>query len=145
MVGDDDGLVAHLEGSGDDVAHAGVNGNDSLLDSFIYTRVSHHVAVCEVHDDEIVNVLADSFDKLVLHLVCRHLGLQVVGGDLRAGHEDAILALEGSLASAVEEEGYVCVLLRFGGVELAQSTAAEVFAESVIDILLWEEDVYALE
>ena len=48
-----------------------------------------------------------------------HLGLEVVRRDLRARHEQAVLARPGRLAPAVEEVRHVGVLLGLGDVELA--------------------------
>ena len=145
VVGDNDGLVAGGLGCFDDFAHALVDGLHSLFDGFVDTRVAHHVAVGEVDHDEVELVLPDGFHELVLHLVGAHLGLEVVGGDFGAGHEDAFLALVGGFATAVEEEGDVCVLLRLGRVELLEALLTEVFAQGVLDVLLGEEDVEACE
>ena len=145
VVGDDDSLVAGSLCCLDDLAYALIDGFHGSLDGFVNTRMSHHVAICEVHHDEVVLVLLDGFHQLVLHFVGAHLGLEVVGCNLRTCHENAFLTFVGSLSATVEEEGHVCVLLRLGCVELLQALAAEVFAEGVLDVLLWEEDVHACE
>ena len=145
VVGDDDSLVAGSLCCLDDLADALIDGFHSSLDGFVNTRMSHHIAIGEVHHDEVVLVLLDGFDEFVLHLVSAHLGLEVVGCHLRTCDEDALLAFVGSLSATVEEEGHVCVLLRLGCVELLQALAADVFAEGVLYVLLWEEDVHACE
>ena len=145
MVGNDDGLIAVLLGSLDDSLHAFVNSPDSLGNGIVDTRMAHHVAVGKVHHDEVVLLGGNGSHQLILHLVGTHFGLQVVGSHLRAGHQDAVLAFEGSLASAIEEEGDVGILLRLGGVQLLLALLREIFAQRVLHILLREEDVHALE
>ena len=122
-----------------------VHRRHGFFDGLVDTRVAHHVAVGKIDDDPVVLASADGFHELVLHLVCAHFRLEVIGGHLRTRYEDAVFALEGSLASAVEEEGDVGIFLRLCGVELAQALRCEVFAEGVRHVLLREEHVYALE
>ena len=82
MVGDDDGLVVVCLCGLDDLAHAVVNSMYCFCNGVVDTGVAHHVAICEVHDDEVVLLGVDGSDELVLHLVSGHLRLQVVGGNL---------------------------------------------------------------
>ena len=56
------------------------------------------------------------------------IGLQVVGSHLWRCHQDAVLTLVRSLASAIEEEGDVGVLLGLGSMQLLLSLLAQVFA-----------------
>ncbi len=118
VVGDDDSLVTGGLGSLDDLAYAVVYGYYGLGDGVVHTGVAYHVAVGEVNDDEVVLVLLDGVNQLVLHLVGGHLWLEVVGGYLWRSHEDAVLTFVWSLATTVEEECNVCILLRLSGVEL---------------------------
>ena len=55
------------------------------------------------------------------------------------------LTLEWSLATTIEEECHVSIFLCLGCVELLLALAAEILAESIANILFWEEDVNALE
>ena len=59
-------------------------------------------------------------------------GLQIVGRDVRARHEDAFLAGERRFAAAGEEERHVRVFLGFGDAQLLQAERREVFAERVL-------------
>ena len=67
----------------------------------------------------------DRSHDLVGHARGAHLRLQVVGGDLGAGHELALLARPGLLDAAVEEVGDVGVLLGLGDVELLPAQAGD--------------------
>ena len=145
VVGNDDGFVARCLRCLDDFANALINGLHSGLDGFVNTGVAHHITIREIDDDEVVLVEFDGLDQLVLHLVSAHLGLEVVGCNLRTCHEDALLAFVGSLSAAVEEEGDVCVLLCLGSMELLQALAADVFAQCVLHVLLREKDVNTSE
>ena len=145
MVGNDDGFVASLVGCRHHFLHTLVNSLHGLFDGFVDTRVAHHVAVGEVDHDEVVLVFLDGGYQFVLYFVSRHFGLQVVGGHLGGSHEDALFAFIGRFASAVEEEGNVGILLRFGRVELLESPVGEVFAQRIGDIFLRVEDVNVLE
>ena len=62
-----------------------------------------------------------------------HLGLEVVGRDLRRRDEDALLALERLLAAAVEEERHVRVLLGLGDPELAHPERLHDLAEDLVE------------
>ena len=145
VVGNDDCLVVVSLGSFDDVVHALVDGNDSLGDGIINTCVTNHVAVCEVHNDEVVLLCVDGSDEFVLHLECAHVRLEVVGRHLWRSHEDAVLTCEWSLATTIEEEGDVSIFLSLGSVQLALAIDRKVFAEGVLHVLLREEDVHACE
>src|SRR3546814_1905275 len=68
----------------------------------------------DVAHDQVEAARADRLDQLRGQLRAAHLRLQVVGGDLRARDEDALLAVEHVLAAAAEEEGDVRVLLGLG-------------------------------
>ena len=83
----------------------------------------HHVRVGEVHQEEVVLVRAHAPGPAATVTSRRaHLGLQVVGLHVaRAGDQHALLAGEDDLATAVEEEGDVGVLLGLGGAELASA------------------------
>ena len=82
MVGDDDGLIIVGLGSLDDVAHAVVHSVYGLGDGIVDAGMAYHVTIGKVHDDEVILLGVDGTNELVLHLVGRHLGLQVVGGHL---------------------------------------------------------------
>ena len=145
MVGNDDSLVIISLGSLNHLLHAVVDSPYGFGNGIIYTCVAHHVAVSEVDHDEVVFVLVDGSHQFVLHLVSRHLGLQVVGSHLWRGHQDAVLTLKGSLATTIEEESHVCILLRLGSVQLLLALTAQILAQRVLYVLLGEQDVYALE
>ena len=83
MVGDDDGLIAGGLGGLDHLLHALVYRPDGFGNGVVNARVAHHVAVGEVHNDEVVQVFLDGRHELVLHLERAHLRLQVVGRHLR--------------------------------------------------------------
>ena len=83
---------------------------------------------------------ADRRDELVGDLRAAHLRLQVVGGDLRAGHQDAVLARVRVLAAAAEEEGDVRVLLGLGDAQLREAVVGEHFAERVAQVVGRERD-----
>ena len=145
VVSDDDGFVARGVGGGHHLVDALVHSLHGLFDGSVHTRVSHHVAVGEVYNDEVVFVLLDGRHELVLHFVGRHFRLEVVSGHFGRSHENAVFTFVGRFASAVEEERHVGILFRFGCVELLQPLGREVLAERVFHVLLWEEDVNAGE
>ena len=105
VVGGDEGAAAGVQHSGDHLIHAGIHSLNGLDSSLEHAGVADHIAVCEVQDDHIVLAAFDALDALGSDFGGAHLGLQVVGGNLGAGDDAAILALVGSLHAAVEEEG----------------------------------------
>ena len=146
MVGNDDYLViAHALCSLNGIVQTGVEGLDSLLNCGIYTGVAHHIAIGEVHDDEIIFIALDCVNELVFHFKGAHLGLEVVGGDFGRGNENTVFAIERSFASAVKEECHMRVLLSLGDMELLLAQVGKIFSKSVVDVFLVEKDVHALE
>ena len=69
-----------------------------------------------------------------------HLRHQIVGGDLLRRDEDAILALVGLLAPAVEEVGDVRVLLGLGQPQVGAAVRGEHVREVVAEGLRREDD-----
>ena len=93
--------------------------------------MADHVAVGEVQNDHVVLVLIDAGKYCVSHFIGAHFGLQIEGRNLLRGrrrNQDAILAGEGALFAAVEEERDVRVLLRFGDAQLGLAALGQVFA-----------------
>ena len=82
VVGDDDSLVVVSLSCLNNLLNAVVDSVNSLGDSVVDTSVAYHVAVGEVDNDEVVLLSLDSTNELVLNLVCAHLRLQVVSGNL---------------------------------------------------------------
>ena len=105
VVGGDEGAAAGVQYSGNHLIHAGIHSLNSLDRSLEYASVADHIAVGEVQDDHIVLAALDALDALGSDLGGAHLGLQVVGGNLGAGDNAAVLTLVGSFHAAVEEEG----------------------------------------
>ena len=96
--------------------------------------MADHIAVCEVQDDHVVLAALDALDALVSDLGGAHLRLEVVGGHLRAGDDTAVLALVGSLNTAVEEEGDMSVLLGLGDAQLGLAVLGQVLAQDVLQL-----------
>ena len=80
--------------------------------------MADHVGVGIVHHDQVVLSRADGLDELVRHLRRAHLGLEVVGRDLRRGHQHARLARVLLLDPAVEKERHVGVFFGFSNTQL---------------------------
>ena len=145
MVGNDNSLIVICLGCLDDILHAIIHRMHGLCYCVIYTSVSHHVAIGEVNHDKVILLGIDGTHKLVLYLVSRHLGLEVVCCNFRRGHKDAVLIIIRSLATTIEEEGHMGILLGLGSMQLLLALTAEIFAKGVGNILLGEDDIHALE
>lgn len=145
VVGDDDSLVIIGLGSLDNLLYTVVDSPHCFGDGMVNTCVTHHVTIGKIHHDEIILLRIDSTDELVLYLEGTHLRLQVVGCHLRRMNQNAVLTLERLLAAAVEEESHVCILLRFGCMQLTLAEPAEILAQGIYDIFFREEYVYPLE
>ena len=97
--------------------------------------VPDHVGIGVVQHDQVVSAGVDGRDRLVGQFGRRHLGLQVVGRDLRRRHHDAILAGIGFLLAAVEEIGDVRIFLGLGHAQLRAPGGADHRAEHVRQIV----------
>ena len=131
VVGGDHGDAAHFQGGLHHPAHARVHRLHGLDGGLENAGVAHHVAVGEVQDDDVIRAGVDALDALVADLPGAHLGLEVVGGHLGGGHQHPVLAGVLLFHAAVEEEGDVGVLLRFGDAQLGHAHGAEVLAQAV--------------
>ena len=119
VVGGDQHFAAGGARGVDDAADADVERFHRLARGVEVAGVADHVAVRVVADDRVVLAALDRLDQLVGDLGRAHLGLQVVGGDLRRRHQDAVLAGVDRLDAAVEEVRDVRVFLGFGDAQLA--------------------------
>ena len=131
VVGGQEHAAAHIANGLPNGFHAGVNRLDRLHRRVEHAGVTHHVTVREIEDHHVVFAAADALGALVGHLVGAHLRLEVIGGDLRAGDDLAILALVGRFHAAVEEERHVGVFFRLRDAKLRLAVLGEVFAQHV--------------
>ena len=93
--------------------------------------MADHVAVGKVQNDDVVLAGLDALDALARDLVGAHLGLEVVGRDLRGRDEYAVLAGIRVLDAAVEEERDMRVLLGLGDAQLGHAHLAQILAKAV--------------
>ncbi len=104
--------------------------------------MTDHVGVGEVEDNQVVFAGIDGCDRLVGQLGRRHLGLQVIGGDLGRRHHDTVLALVRLLAAAVQKVSDVRIFLGLGHAQLRAAGRRYRFAEDVGEALLREDRVH---
>ena len=88
-------------------------------------RVADHVRVGVVGDDEVVATRRDRLHQGIGDTDRAHRRREIVGGDLGARDEEAVLARPGRLHATVEEVRHVGVLLGLGDVELAPAGLRE--------------------
>ena len=131
VVGGEQHLAARGQHRADDPARALVHGLDGLDRRLEHAGVAHHVAVGKVQDDDVVFAALDAPHALVGHEVGAHFGLQVVGCHLGAGDEGPVLALEGRLDAAVEEEGHVGVFFGLGDAQLGEALFGQILAHDM--------------
>ena len=134
MVGSQENDAARVQHRVGDLAHALVNSLDGFDRCVKHAGVADHVAVGEVQDDDVVLAALNAGLALVGNLVGAHFGLEVVGGNLRAGDDLAVLALAGLLNTAVEEEGHMGVLLGLGNAQLGLAVGGQILAQRVLQL-----------
>ena len=122
-----------------DPAEPGIDRFDRLDRGGQASGVTDHVGIGEVEHDQVVLAGLDRRDRLAGQLRRGHLGLQVVGRDLRRGDHDAVLAGIVLLAAAIEEVGDVRVLLGLGHAQLRAPGARDDLAQDVRQRLRREE------
>ena len=142
VVGGDQRDAALGQRRGDDPGGAGVGRLAGGDGRFQHAGVADHVGVGEVDDHEVEAPRLDRADHRVGDAGGAHLRLQVVGRHLRRGDQGALLAGEGLLAPAVEEEGDVRVLLGLGGVELGAAVLRDDGGDRLGDVLRREGDLH---
>src|SRR5690554_7983908 len=135
VVGGDQGFAAYFVQRFHNSLYALVQTLGGLDGSVHLTGMANHVAVGVVAHDQVVFAALDGFDQLVGYFRRAHFRLQVVGGDFRGWHQDAVFAFKRSFQAAIEEEGHVGVLLGFGNAQLGFALAGHVFAKAVGQLL----------
>ena len=145
MVSDDNHLITIRFRGLYGISQASVDRNNRFLDRLVHARMTNHIAIRIVHDDEIVLLRSDRLHQFILHLVSAHLRLQVVCSHFRRRHQDAILVIVRSLAATIEEESHVRVFLGLGDMELRLALLREVLAQCIVHVLLIEQDMNTLE
>src|SRR5258705_13940915 len=110
----------------------GVDGFYGADGGFHHARVTYHVGVGEVDDDDVEGGVGDGFDDGVGYTGGGHLGGEVVGGDLLRGDESAVFAGEGFLDAAIEEVGDVGVLFGLGYAEVAEIGLRHEIGEEIV-------------
>ena len=137
--------AAHGENFVRHLFHAFVHGMHRFHRRFHDARMAHHVAVGEVEDEHVVNSLVKLLENLVRHEVGAHFGLEVIGGHLRGGNDDAGFALDGRFDFRVEEKRHVRVFFRFGDMQLFQPQRGNILGQSIVDFVGRERDAYVFE
>jgi hypothetical protein len=107
--------------------------------------VSNHIGRSEVVHDELKFLLLYPFTHLLGNTGRTHLRSLVVGRYALVGWNKILgfvsgLEREHLLYTSVEEEGYVCVLLGFGDMDLINALCAEGFGKNVAHVLWLEGD-----
>src|SRR5699024_10871687 len=138
VVGGDEGHAAHLGGGLHHLAHALVHGLHGLHSGVKHAGVTHHVAVGEVEDDDVVLAALDALNGLLGDLGGAHRGLQVIGRHLGRGDQAPVLAGEYLLGAADEEERHMGILLGIGDAQLGVALAGNVLAKDVLQLPVGE-------
>ena len=138
MVGRDERHAALALYGGKNLPHAGIHRLGGRAGRLHDAGMPHHVAVREVHDVHVGLVGVDGRRQGVGHLGLAHLRLQIIGGHLRARDEPSALPRLLGLATAVQEESDMGVLLRLGDMVLGKPRVGEHVGQHVFRELLGE-------
>ena len=114
------------------LAYALIYGLDRFDSCGDHAGMAYHIGVSEVDHDHIVFFRTDRIKQLLTYCGCTHLGLQIVGSYILGRiYQDTILSLVGLLYAAVEEEGYMCILLSLGDTCLLHSMCCQPLTEGI--------------
>ena len=100
--------------------------------------MTNHIAVSEVEDDSVIFATFDSTNYLFGNLICAHFRLHIIGGNLGRCNENSVFAFILLFYTAVEEEGYMSILLSFSDSELSFAHLSHIFTEGVFESLRLE-------
>ena len=75
MVCNNNSLIIISLSSLDNLLYTMINRPNSLCDSMINTRVTYHITISKVHNNEVVLLCIDSSNKLIFHFESTHLRL----------------------------------------------------------------------
>jgi len=99
--------------------------------SKIWRGLSHHVRGSKVAHNELAVLGFDNPRDLVSDLLCAHMRLKVIGGDLRRSDQMSLFVLELLFYTTVEEEGNMGIFLSFRNVCLLKTLLGEPFGEDI--------------
>lgn len=131
VVGSDEKDVVVLDTGLVDGSNSSISSLDTLDSSLVDSSVSDHIGRGKVAHDEGVLAGLDLLGNFITNSSSRHLGFQVVGGDLGRGNQVTVLTVELGLGTSVEEEGDVGVLLGLGNVALGDLLLGEPLSKNV--------------
>ncbi len=95
--------------------------------------MADHVGVGEIHDDGVEIAFFDGFHDRVGDSCGGHFRFEVVGGDFRRGHQNALLAAEGLFDAAIEKISDVRVFFGFGNAQIFVMQLAKNLREDVLE------------
>ena len=114
------------------LAYALIYSLNSLDGCGDHTGMTYHIGVREVDHDHIVFFRADRIKQFLANLRSTHLRLQIIGCHILGRiYQDTILSLVGLLYAAVEEEGYMCILLSLGDTCLLHVMGCQPLTEGI--------------
>src|SRR5574344_856976 len=119
MIGNYYCLIAVLLCCLNNIVNTSVNSNHSLLNSFVYSRVAHHISISKVHNDKVEFFAVNSLNQLISNRICAHLRLQIVCSHLWRRNQYTLFLIEWSLTTAIEEESNMSILLCFCNMKLS--------------------------
>ena len=94
-------------------------------------RMSNHIGISKIHDIYVGLIVFNRRGKRVGNSGFAHLGLQIVGRNLRARDNRTLLPLLFSLNATIQEERDMRILLGFGDMVLAQTSGRKHIGEHV--------------
>ena len=107
--------------------------------------MTNHIAICKVHNSQIVCLFCQFCRQSICYFKCRHLWLQVVCSYFWRVNQYAVFVFVWSFTTTVQEECYVSIFLSLSNMQLTSSCFRYHFAQCVFYILFVENNIYAYE
>ena len=112
-------------------------GFDRLIE---LAGVPDHVRVGKIDDEYVGLAFVDETEDIIRDLENRHFGFQIVSGNLRGRHQQALLAAKLFFGAAIEEIRDMRILLGFRETKVLDAKTREHVRQNVLMLARWKRD-----
>src|SRR5919106_2045583 len=130
---------------GDGQGHRGARSIERLdgLDRRLEVAgMTYHIRIGKIAYDHVILLTVDGLHQLVCDRISAHLGLEIIGHNMRRRYQDPVFPLEHPFFSAVEEKGHMGVFLRLRDPQLLETPLCDPFSKYMAQVLRREHDRY---
>ena len=124
--------------------HAMIHCFNCFDGCFPDTRVTHHIRIGKVQANEVSGLNIYFGHDCIGNFMCTHFRLQVVGGYFGRLHHNPFFTFKWFFTASAEKETNVRVFFCFSNPDLFLSVLFQDFAQCVIQVVVFKDDMHVL-